>query len=170
MREWKEFSTHVTVVAGVSNDIVALWVNPDPSTFGAASAPTPTILIDGVNIIANEADVSPITSFLLANRNTGSPNLMFADEVRLGTNWAQVTSTNVVSQPVIQPTLTASVDPSTVQLLWGTNSTGFTLQSSATLLSTNTPWGNVGGSATVSGTNYVQTDAISGTKFYRLKQ
>lgn len=156
-----------TVVAGVSNDIVALWVNPDPSTFGAASAPTPTILIDGVTIVANEADVSPITSFLLANRNTGSPNLMYADELRLGTNWAQVTpTTNAVA---VIPTLSVStIDPNTVQLSWRGDATGFTLQGTGQLLSSGTPWTAVPGTPTTAGTNLIQTDAISGTKFYRL--
>ena len=158
-------------IAGAANDVVRLWVNPDSSTFGAAAYPTPDVIVgDAGHVPTSDADIATINSFLLANRNAGTPNQMIVDELRLGTTWAQVTSTNnSIFQPVTQPKLAAAIiTPSTVQLSWGTNSTGFTLQSTATLLSTNNTWSPVAGSATVSGTNYVQTDAISGAKFYRL--
>jgi hypothetical protein len=42
------------------------------------------------------------------------------------------------------------------------------LQAASQLLSTGTSWTTVPGTPTISGTNYIQTDAISGMKFYRL--
>jgi hypothetical protein len=92
---------------------------------------------------------------------------MYADEVRLGTNWAQVTpNTNAVA---VIPTLSIStIDPNTVQLSWSGDATGFTLQGTGQLLSSGTPWATVPGTPTTAGTNLIQTDAISGTKFYRL--
>ena len=155
-------------LGNTNDDTVKLWINPDPATFGQSTEPTAPVS-GGTN--PSDGDLKSIGSFNIMSRSTLQVTSMLFDEVRLGTNWAQVTSTNnVVITPPVQPTLTASiVNPTTVQLSWGTNSTGFTLQSTATLLSTNTPWGDVGGSASVSGTNYVQTDTISGTKFYRLK-
>lgn len=157
------------VPGGGSNDIVALWVNPDPSTFGAATYPTPTVIIDGVTNISYDADVNggSMQSFMFGNRNATTPNLMYADELRLGYTWADVTpTTNTVS---VIPTLAIStVDPNTVQLSWRGDATGFTLQGTSQLLSSGTPWAPVPGSPTTSGTNLIQTDAISGMKFYRL--
>lgn len=158
-------------VSGVSNDIAALWVNPDPSTFGADTAPPPTIIIDGVTNVSTDPDINSgvITSFLLANRNTGSPDAMVVDELRLGTNWAQVTpSTNVVT--IIPQLSISTLDPNTVQLSWRGDASGFVLQSVSQLLSSGTPWANVPGSPTTSGTNLIQTDAINpgGSTFYRL--
>ena len=151
-----------TFNTGATNDdVVKLWVNPSAATLGQSTEPTPPV--QGGTSPA-DVDLKWISAFNIMARNATEVTEMYFDEVRLGTNWAQVTS-----QPVVQPTLTASiVNPSTVQLAWGTNSIGFALQSTSTLLSSGTVWGNVGGSATVSGTNYIQTDAISGTRFYRL--
>jgi hypothetical protein len=156
-------------LGGTNDDTAKLWVNPAPATLGQSTEPATTV--QGGTSPA-DGDLKSIGSFNIMVRNTTQVTSMLFDEVRVGTNWAQVTSTNnVVITPPVQPKLAASiVNPTTVQLSWGTNSPSFTLQSTATLLSTNTPWSAVGGSATVSGTNYVQTDTVSGTKFYRLKQ
>jgi hypothetical protein len=157
-------------VAGASNDIVRLWINPNPSTFGADNFPTPDVLVDNTNNISYDGDTGSglITSFLMANRNTGSPNLMYADELRLGTTWADVTpNTNAVVIPKLS---ISTVDPNTVQLSWRGDATGFTLQGTGQLLSSGTPWATVPGTPTTSGTNLIQTDAISGMKFYRLKK
>lgn len=159
-------------VAGVSNDIVSLWINPDPASFGAGSPPTPTVIIDGVNNISPDPDVNggSIQSFVFGNRNATTPNLMYADELRLGASWADVTGG---STAVVIPTLSIlKQDASTVLLSWSTNSTGFVLQSANQLLNASTPWADLGGSATVSGSNYIQTDTIThgGMSFYRLRQ
>ena len=56
-----------------------------------------------------------------------------------------------------------------VVLSWGTNFTGFTLESNANFNPNG--WGTVTPAPSVSGTNYVVTNAISGsTRFYRLSQ
>jgi len=153
-------------VAGNLNDNVRLWVNPNPSTFGGANYPTPDVFIDSVNLVSSDADISTLNSFLLINRNAGSPAVMIVDELRLGTSWADVTGG---SSAVIIPSLGIStIDPNTVQLAWRGDATGFTLQGTTQILGTNTPWANLGGTATTSGTNFVQTDTINGIKFYRL--
>ncbi len=156
-------------VAGVSNDIAALWVNPDPSSFGAGTAPTPTVIVDGVNNVSPDPDVNggSIQSFIFGNRNTTTPDVMYVDELRLGRTWADVTpSTNAV---VVIPTLSIStVDPNTVQLTWRGDASGFSLQGTSQILSSGTPWATVPGTPTTSGTNLIQTDTLSGMKFYRL--
>ena len=156
------------VAGATNNDLARLWINPNPSTFGAATYPTPDVIVgDPSHMPASDADLSTINSFVLMNRNATQPNNMIVDELRIGTNWAQVTpSTNAVA--VIPILNISTVDPNTVQLSWRADATGFTLQSVAQLLSSGTPWANVPGSPTPSDTNLIQTDAISGTKFYRL--
>jgi hypothetical protein len=71
-----------------STDHVArMWINPDVSTFGAGTAPAPTLVSStgGANAFAS------ISSFNLRNVNTvGLPTLQF-DELRVGTEWGSVT-------------------------------------------------------------------------------
>jgi hypothetical protein len=154
-------------VTGAANDIVRLWINPNPTTFGAANYPTPDVTIDSVTNVSSDGDTATISSFLLANRNAGSPAILIADELRLGTSWADVTGG---STAVIIPSLSIStLDPNTVQLSWRGDATGFTLQGTSQLLSSGTPWADIG-AGTTSGTNFVATDSISGMKFYRLKK
>jgi len=78
-----------TFVAGANNDIAQMWINPDPSTFGALAAPAATITSapgTGVN-----DPVTNVSSFNLRNVNTvGLPDIRF-DELRVGTAWADVT-------------------------------------------------------------------------------
>lgn len=164
------------VTGNASNDVVRLWVNPNSSTFGAANYPTPDVAIDGTNIVSTETDAGTIASFLLANRNAGSPAVLIVDELRLGTSWADVTpTTNAVA---VIPTLSiANIGNNQVQLSWRSDATGYTLQSVAQLLNSGTPWSNVAGTPTTSGTNFILTDTMNtsgnavgggGTGFYRL--
>lgn len=156
-------------VPGTLNDLARLWINPNPSTFGTGSYPTPDVIVgDASHTPTSDADLTTINSFVLLNRNATTPTSMVVDELRIGTTWADVTpSTNAVT---IIPTLSISkLDPSTVQLSWHGDATGFTLQGTGQILSSGTPWADIG-PGTTSGTNFVVTDTISGMKFYRLKK
>lgn len=149
---------------GTNDDTVKLWVNPDPASLGQASEPATTV--QGGTSPA-DTDAKTIGSFNVMVRSTLQVTSMLIDEVRIGTSWADVTAPHVATVPV--PTLTISkVDPNTVQLSWRGDSTGYTLQGTSTLLSSGTPWANLGGSASTSGTNFIQNDTVSGMKFYRL--
>lgn len=151
------------IVPGTANDIARLWVNPDPASFGNGTAPTPTVEV----LTSGDADIASLNSFLMANRSSLCPT-MVADELRIGYTWAAVTGVPPITDVPV-PTLSISlVDPNTVQLSWRGDSTGFTLQGTSQLLGTNTPWANLGGTATTSGTNFIQADTVSGMKFYRL--
>jgi hypothetical protein len=81
-----------TVNPGSADDEVKMWVNPDSSTFGAATPPTETILAP---LMTGTDALTPVTggiaSFLLRNVNTvGNPACQF-DELRVGLDWASVT-------------------------------------------------------------------------------
>ena len=79
-------------VSGTANDISSLWINPASSTFGDATAPSPTLTALG------GADMTSFTQFLLRGAS-GSPSGEM-DELRVGTTWAAVT-------PVPEPSATA---------------------------------------------------------------
>jgi MYXO-CTERM domain-containing protein len=83
------------IVSGTQNDIARLWINPDGADFGAASAPAETLT--GLN----SGNDSTFVSFVLYQRGTASAQFgesgVSADEVRVGTSWAEVT-------PVPEPT------------------------------------------------------------------
>ena len=79
-------------VSGTANDISSLWINPASSTFGDATAPTPTLTALG------GTDMTSFTQFLLRGAS-GSPSGEM-DELRVGTTWAAVT-------PVPEPSATA---------------------------------------------------------------
>ena len=86
-----------TFVAGATNDVSLLWINPDPSTFESALAPPPTLtappLVGG--------DLTQIASFLFRQGNaTTVPGVVVADELRVDSTWAGVT-------PVPEPGSTA---------------------------------------------------------------
>jgi hypothetical protein len=93
-----------------SDDVVNLWINPDPSTFGQASPPPANVTSTAGN------DITPsIASFVLFQRpGTPEPAAMTFDELRIGTNWASVTPQ---AAPVI------SVQPSSIAVNPGTTNT-----------------------------------------------
>ncbi len=72
---------------GTTNDGVSLWINPDMSTFGMASAPAPTLVGTVVG-----TDLGSIASFLFRQGSTTAvPGAVVADELRVDTTWAGVT-------------------------------------------------------------------------------
>jgi PEP-CTERM motif len=83
-----------TFVTGSANDTASMWVNPDSSTFGAASAPTSTLN----SASASESDIAQIASFMLRDGSSVEPGLV-VDDVRIGTSWADVTPPVIVPEP-----------------------------------------------------------------------
>lgn len=71
-------------ITGTATDTVDFWVNPDSSTFGSSTPPTATGSTSGGNNVAS------IPYFGLYAASGAGPSILF-DEIRLGTNWAQVT-------------------------------------------------------------------------------
>jgi hypothetical protein len=90
---------------GGTNDEARLWINPTAGTLGASLPPTETVLSTG------SADLSvsgyPLTGFTFFNRQgIDEPAGMVADELTVGTSWADVTPTAsalaFLSQPKAQ--------------------------------------------------------------------
>jgi hypothetical protein len=77
-------------VSGTQNDIARMWINPDVSTFGNASPPSPG-LTSAPGAGVNDSFTS-LVSFNLRDVNTvGAPTVLF-DELRVGNTWADVTT------------------------------------------------------------------------------
>lgn len=157
-----------TTPATEFDNTIALWVNPPPATFGAVSAPTPSVGDGGIVALVGSptADDPPNTRFHF--RHAAGPSKSYADEVRVGRTWADVTPpAAVVTTP---PTLFVTRSNSTAVISWPTNATGFNLQG-ATNLNSPINWANVTNSVVVSGTNNtVAVVATSGNQFFRLRK
>jgi hypothetical protein len=77
-------------VAGTNNDKAYMWINPSVSDFGALTPPAPTLTSAPGGSIADS--FPSISTFNLRNVNTvGSATAVF-DELRVGTDWASVTT------------------------------------------------------------------------------
>jgi hypothetical protein len=103
------FTTNETVLvvgsytfnsATSSDDVSKLWINPDPSDFGSTNpVSTPLVASTGADISANQ-----IASIVFFQRTGGvQPLLTFADELRLGRTFADVTPTNPIAQNCTYP-------------------------------------------------------------------
>ncbi len=73
-----------TFVAGTSNDMAQMWINPTPGD----PEPAPTLvsnpgLADGI---------TSVVTFNLRNVNTVGTGTIYFDELRIGTTWASVTT------------------------------------------------------------------------------
>jgi hypothetical protein len=67
-----------------SDDVATMWIDPDPLTFGAGSAPVTTIATS-----TGGTDLGSVSSIIV--RQSPAP-WMTLDGLRLGTSWADVTS------------------------------------------------------------------------------
>jgi hypothetical protein len=75
-------------VSGANNDKAYMWINPSISTFGAGTAPSPTLTSNP--LVADS--FASISTFNLRNVNTVGTAAAQFDELRVGTDWASVTT------------------------------------------------------------------------------
>jgi autotransporter-associated beta strand protein len=68
------------------DDTSKMWINPAPATFGAGTAPAPTL-----TTIAG-TDLANISSFMWRQGNLAVPKGVTVDDLRMDTTWAQVTA------------------------------------------------------------------------------
>ena len=78
-----------------NDDQAFLWLNPDPSTYGAITPPAPDVTSNGALTAAN--DHGPVASFFLRN-NSVEPDFTLVDDLRVATSRGQVTRL-VVPEP-----------------------------------------------------------------------
>jgi hypothetical protein len=146
-----------TFNSGANNDDTCnMWLNPDPSTFGSDTPPTPTVGPIGV---AAGTDIAQISTFFF--RATTRPLKKVADELRLGYTWADVT-------PPAIPTLSITSSGTNAVILWPKfTSPDYLLQAATNLASG--PWAGVTNPVVPSGTNNTVTVPLSSSaRFFRL--
>jgi hypothetical protein len=152
------------------DDIAQLWINPSPSTFGAASPPPPTLVAStGTDPTNTYAHVSQFASFVLFQRGSGNaalqPGTTIADELRVGLSWANVTPpASIGTAPAVGMTRAGSQ----IVLFWPRNATGDMLYSTPSVTPT-INW-SPAGTGTIVGTEHVVTNSVSSTpRYYRLQ-
>jgi hypothetical protein len=133
----------------------------------------------GVNITIDELNVSPADNiwnsfdFVYA-ATSSSAHLAFGDELiydpPLGFVYGEPFAVDNISMSVIQPPLTLVYARTNVILMWPTNFSGFTLQSTTNFVPP-AIWAPVSSTVVVVSTNNVVTNDISSNlKFYRLSR
>ncbi len=146
--------------ATTTDDSSALWINPDPATFGVANVPTATLTAAA----GTDISASQIASFLLRDALSTQP-VVIMDELRIGASWASVTPPGAPSSPL----LTASHAGGKIVLSWPTNSLGFTLETVANMPSSNL-WTAVTTPVVIVGNQYVVTNnTTAATAYFRLR-
>ncbi len=139
-------------------DPVQLWVNPDPSTFGAATPPVPNCSTNAGNGGASADPAAGVDR--MSWRGTAGSFQHEVDELRIGFTWASVT-------PPPPTFLTAGVAAGSAVISWPTNQFSWTLVSTMNLnggpWTTNTP-------VVLQGTNdtYTVPGPVGGQQFFRL--
>ena len=74
-----------TYVTGTANDTVRVWLNPDSATFNAGTAPTAALTGTA------STDLTAVFDSIRLGGQSGAPNTVMIDELRVGTTWADVT-------------------------------------------------------------------------------
>ena len=145
----------------IAADTCDLWINPDPATFGAGTAPTATIADAGSGFTPSSGWTA-IDRFFWRWAGSGYTKRT-SDELRVGFSWAEVT-------PPAPPSLSVALSGASAVLSWPTNhSAGYNLQSNP-LVTDSGGWEAVGAPVVVQGNNNTVTVAASGTRFFRLKK
>lgn len=143
-----------------TDDTCDLWLNPPAATFGALTAPPPTLADQG----AGRTDLSYLDGFMW-RVGTGTANgypKRTVDEWRLGYSWADVT-------PPLRPELNVVLASSNAVLSWSTNTpAGFTLES---LAGFDDPdgWLPVTEPVVIQGDQNTVTVPVAGVRLFRLK-
>lgn len=99
-------------ITNSSNDELALWINP---ALGLTSEPTPDLAM-----ATGGADRTALRGFLI-KQNTAFSAVLYFDELRLGTNWADVTPSGGPVAPAPVPVITQVLVSPAGMILRGTN-------------------------------------------------
>ncbi len=156
---------------GASNDTAQLWIDPAPGTFGAAFPPTPDVTnTNGNDLQVGSPAANQLESFYFRQGNAAIP-IIVATDLRIAYCWGCVTPPANPPTPSVPTLAIAPGSAGSVTLSWHTNTPCWSLQSRATLASTNS-WATQGGvftnTATTFGTTYnIPTNSTA--RYFRLK-
>jgi hypothetical protein len=171
----------LTVTVTTSNQPTLLKKYPFIVSTGAFLAPhsavdTGVVGLNGGTTSGDGVYTNGTTATIVATPAAGFKFVNWLDSGNVVTNAASsYTFTNIINRSLVatfvaQPTLVFSQpQPHALVIVWPTNFTGFTLQQSTDLGTTN--WVNVSNLVSLVGTNYQTTNSTTtGTRFFRLRQ
>lgn len=145
-----------------TNDLADLWIDPDPSTFGLATPPPPT-----VSAVITNTDVTALNMMAFRQNTTGNtPLVINYDELRIANQWALVTPPAITD-------LHLSVERvgENVVLSWPISGSSDFILESTTSLETPITWTPVEDSVVIQGARNTVTVAIVGQQsFFRLRK
>ncbi len=140
-----------------------LWVDPNPSTLGAATAPAPDVSTSAGNQLGTTSLTDEMSSFILREDTGAEPGTMVVDALRIGLTWADVTPVALSPFPITS----VSVDGTATHLTitWqSVNGVTYHVIGSATATGPRSGWTAVSGTTTTaSGTSASVTFAIPTT-------
>jgi hypothetical protein len=80
-------------VSGAGNDTVALWVNPDPSSFGGAEPAATTNDVAEAAVAGATDAVAGLSYFQIRGGASGAAGTVQLDNIRVASTWAEVAPT-----------------------------------------------------------------------------
>lgn len=154
-------ASYTFVTGNSTDDVVKLWLNPDPLTFGAAAPPPATLTATVVG-----TDIAQIDRLnLRQNIASKIPEAMMIDELRVATNWAGVTPVGGIGPPLTLVPLAGGFS-----LRWPVARRGFLPETSATLGDA-AQWSVLTNNIAATGTNYsLALNPTAGEQYFRLRQ
>jgi len=84
------------------DDVVKMWINPSSTDFGSATEPAASLTFTNTG----GTDLSTISSFFIRQDSDGETPAIEMDELRVSTNWDDVTSEIVSAPDVTAPVFT----------------------------------------------------------------
>lgn len=76
------------MIAGTTNDIVKMWINPNPSTFDISTPPT-----QDITIVNGGTDLSSLDRIFIRQDSNSETPFADMDELRVGLAWPDVATT-----------------------------------------------------------------------------
>jgi pectate lyase len=167
--------THLVVMRyrfQTGNDEVAVWVDPDASSYGIGTSPTTGAF---VATTGGGSDMSAaITYFMIESAAVTGP-VFWIDELRIGTTWADVTPPTGTVAPSQAPVITQAMLSGQGMILRGTNgpaSSTYQVLTSSSLTMPLSNWPSIAAHSFDAVGNFDSTNPVapgSSQQFYRLQ-
>jgi len=166
--------THLVVMRYIfqsGNDEVAVWVDPDSTSFGGNPAPTTGAF---AATTGGGSDMTAALTYFAIEAAAVTGPMFWIDEVRVGTTWADVTPTGAPSAPALAPVITQALLSMQGMILRGSNgpaSSTYQVLTSSNLTLPPSNWPSLAAHSFDAAGNFDSTNPItlgSTQQFFRL--
>jgi hypothetical protein len=154
-----------SVVGGVTNFVTnnyaQMWINPDPSTFGAAVPPAPSATNNNnAGGVGGGVAENQVMSFYWRQGNIAIPEVYAAD-LRIGYCWACMTPPSNNPAPQAATLSIAAASSNLAVVSFPTNTPCYLMQSSTNVVYASNTWPIVTTAPTLVGTKFVVTNTVA---------